>query len=199
MGTRAVERGPVAKRVAENVRALRGRVTVRELSERLAKAGRPILPSGVVKIEQGDRRVDVDDLVALALALDVTPNRLLLTEGASMQTQIDLVPDLTISEDGAWAWATGDVLIAHEYAGDVTTPEYANIDNPHGIMERIERFVRVNRPHDPRDTTDMRKLVPHKGTLRKLAQLVEELEEAGVPRQAAYRYVDLYGEEGKEG
>ena len=36
-----------------------------------------ILPSGLSKIEQGDRRVDVDDLVALADALGTVPGALL--------------------------------------------------------------------------------------------------------------------------
>lgn len=70
--------GPVGLRVAENLKRLRGRVPVRELSARLEALGRPILPSGITKIEQGSRRVDVDDLVALAQALEVSPMRLLL-------------------------------------------------------------------------------------------------------------------------
>ena len=136
--------------------------------------------------------------MALALVLDVTPNRLLLTDGARTDDEFDLGPDITTSSEGAWKWASGDVLIVHHYAEDfVEDEDYADITNPNGIMERIDRFVRVNRPHDPRDTTDMRELIPHKAALRKLARLVNELEEAGVPRKAAYRYVALYGEEGK--
>jgi transcriptional regulator with XRE-family HTH domain len=52
-------------------------MTLREVSDRLARYGRPILPSGLAKIEKGDRRVDVDDLVAIARALGVNPERLL--------------------------------------------------------------------------------------------------------------------------
>jgi hypothetical protein len=52
----------------------------------MAAAGRPILPSGLSKIEQGQRAVDVDDLVALAIALQVNPNALLLPAG---------IPELT--------------------------------------------------------------------------------------------------------
>jgi transcriptional regulator with XRE-family HTH domain len=75
----AAKVGPVGERVAENVKRLRGRehVSVRELSKRLQAAGRPILPSGITKLEQGVRRVDVDDLVALADALGVSPLRLM--------------------------------------------------------------------------------------------------------------------------
>lgn len=70
--------GPVGRQVAANVKTLRGRIPVRELSARLEQLGRPILPSGITKIEQGARRVDVDDLAALAEAFDVSPYRLLL-------------------------------------------------------------------------------------------------------------------------
>ena len=52
----------------------REQLSLQDLSDRLESAvGRPILPSGISKIEQGDRRVDVDDLVALADALGTAP------------------------------------------------------------------------------------------------------------------------------
>src|SRR5947207_14726355 len=69
--------GSIGRRVAENVKSARGRIPLRELAGRLKAVGRTILASGLVKIEQGKRRVDVDDLVALALALGVTPTELL--------------------------------------------------------------------------------------------------------------------------
>ena len=40
--------------------------------------GRPIATLGINRIEAGDRRIDVDDLVALAVALDVSPIAILL-------------------------------------------------------------------------------------------------------------------------
>lgn len=66
-------------RVAGNVRHLRGarELSLRDLSARLAELGRPILPSGLMKIERADRRIDVDDLAALAKALETVPIRLL--------------------------------------------------------------------------------------------------------------------------
>lgn len=126
--------GSVGQRVAKEVARLRGRTTVRELSARLAKLGRPILPSGITKIEQGKRRVDVDDLVALAVALQVTPTRLLLgpppTDGTAHDPAHDevwersewvdengtkrsgvalrLAPDLTLEPWDAWSWGLGD-------------------------------------------------------------------------------------------
>jgi transcriptional regulator with XRE-family HTH domain len=79
MGTRKIELGPTGRTVATRVRRIRERngVSLQELSERLTAVGRPILPSGISKIEQGARRVDVDDLTALADALATIPNDLL--------------------------------------------------------------------------------------------------------------------------
>src|SRR5690606_19823410 len=61
----------------------------RALADRLAEHGRPMQVSGVSKIEAGERRVDVDDLVALARALEVTPAHLLTGEPDPMQTDLD--------------------------------------------------------------------------------------------------------------
>lgn len=104
MGKRAVERGPVADTVARRVKALRAAygVTLDELSSRLTEAGRPILASGLSKIEQGDRRVDVDDLVALAVALGVPPV-LLLTDPHAAVTELT----------GAVSAHTFDALLWH--------------------------------------------------------------------------------------
>src|SRR5664280_464440 len=79
MGVRAVELGAVGWAVAHNVKALREArgLTQTDVSDRMRAIGRPLLPTGVLKVEQGARRVDVDDLVALALVFDVPPDELL--------------------------------------------------------------------------------------------------------------------------
>ena len=63
----------------ENIKRIREgqRVTYVELSKRLAVLGRPIPVLGLRRIERGERRVDVDDLLALAAAFGVEPIRLL--------------------------------------------------------------------------------------------------------------------------
>jgi transcriptional regulator with XRE-family HTH domain len=72
-----MELGAVGQRVAHNVREARGFMPYAELSRRLEVYGRGIPPLGLRRIEAGHRRVDVDDLVALADVLDVTPYTLL--------------------------------------------------------------------------------------------------------------------------
>jgi transcriptional regulator with XRE-family HTH domain len=82
MGTNAVQRGPTAVTVADNVRRLREGLNLglRALAKRLADAGRPLTHTALDKIERGTRRVDVDDLMALAAALDVSPATLLMPD-----------------------------------------------------------------------------------------------------------------------
>ena len=67
------ELGVASQRVARNVRLLRHHrdLSYAELSRRLTAAGHPILDTGLMKIEKGDRRVNVDDLTALAEVLQV--------------------------------------------------------------------------------------------------------------------------------
>lgn len=54
------------------------RVSKAELSRRLEELEHPIAVLGLSRIEAGLRRVDVDDLTALTLALDVSPAALLM-------------------------------------------------------------------------------------------------------------------------
>lgn len=71
--------GPVGEIVRVNVRRLREskRISQGDLSRLMGEAGWPMLASGVGRIEQGLRRVDVDDLVVLARILGVRPEELL--------------------------------------------------------------------------------------------------------------------------
>lgn len=72
------------KTVAANVRRLREArgLSTYDLSRALAEAGRPIAPSAIAKVERAERRVDVGDLMALAVVLGVSPVTLLLPANA---------------------------------------------------------------------------------------------------------------------
>lgn len=79
MARRAIEVGPAGRDVAANlatIRKARG-LTTRELTRLTAAAGRAIPPSGITRIEAGERRVDIDDLVILAKVLGVRVEQLL--------------------------------------------------------------------------------------------------------------------------
>ncbi|MFI7329379.1 helix-turn-helix domain-containing protein [Streptomyces rubiginosohelvolus] len=62
--------GSVAAKNVRRIRELRG-LTKKALAERTGAAGCPIPPLGISRIEKGERRIDVDDLLALAQALQV--------------------------------------------------------------------------------------------------------------------------------
>lgn len=72
--------GDVGRRLGERVRLVRREreLTQDQLSARLSALGRPMPTASIGRLESGDRRIDVDDLMALAYALDVSPISLLL-------------------------------------------------------------------------------------------------------------------------
>ena len=80
--------GPAGRTVAANIERLRREhhLSFRELSRQLAKAGRPMLPSGLNAITHAKRRVDADDLAAFARIFGVTPATLLLADPTTTET-----------------------------------------------------------------------------------------------------------------
>lgn len=103
--------GKTGATVAENVKRLREMRTnsLRELETKLDNLGVKISASGLQKIEAGTRRVDTDELMALAIALDVNPNVLLLPDENS---QNDVSANVTaapaeVSGETIWDWANG--------------------------------------------------------------------------------------------
>lgn len=72
--------GDIGKRLGERVRIVRKEreLTQEQLSATLATLGRPMPTASIGRLESGDRRIDVDDLMALAYALNVSPISLLL-------------------------------------------------------------------------------------------------------------------------
>lgn len=107
MAGRKSELGPTGRNVKAAVKRFREarRLSYAELSRKLAGLGREIPPLGLRRMESetDDRRVDVDDLVALALALGVSPLALLLpTEAAAVLPNGKKYPAEQI-----WKWATG--------------------------------------------------------------------------------------------
>lgn len=100
--------GPTGRTFAENlarIRKARGLSTV-ALAKLLDGAGQPIVATGITKIEQGDRRVTLEEAVAFAVALNVNVSALVLpptTEGDTEVTGAGAVP-----AEAAWAWADGE-------------------------------------------------------------------------------------------
>jgi transcriptional regulator with XRE-family HTH domain len=108
--TPRVPQGPVGAHLIRNLAALRAerKMSYQDLSVRMREVGRPIPALGLSRIEKGDRRVDADDVVGLALALDVNPTALLLPRDAERGDVIELTEKYHASAGDAWAWADGE-------------------------------------------------------------------------------------------
>lgn len=170
-----------AERVARNVAALRAdrRLTVRGLSERLSELGHPLLPSAITKIEKGGRRVDVEDLVALAIALDVTPARLLLPPQAGEQ-EVQLTPQAHASARAAWEWACGVSPLSDPW--DDRPPVTFDLD-------RFRRFREENRPHEP--DTSLEVIMRNEDALAAAAKAVLAATSDELPMATVLSYVQL--------
>jgi transcriptional regulator with XRE-family HTH domain len=136
--------GPTGERVRQNVRRLRLQqgLNYAKLSAKLAELGRPIPVLGLSRLEHGDRRADADDLAALAVALDVTPNTLLLPE-VEIPFQRDLRYEVTSAGTQAraseiWAWALGERPLGKPPV---------SLDTDDAAREAEGQFVAHNRRH----------------------------------------------------
>lgn len=209
MGT-ATEPGPTGLRLAKNLRAVRGQVSVRELSARMRDLGRPLLPSAISKIENAQRRVDVDELIALAIALDCAPNRLLIGPDANDEqitltvgniqppTGLGTIDTQPSARDG-WKWARGvepldaGILVTE----DTEEAEYA----AHAAeADRRRRFQRENRPDDMPDQTDFSTLpVERRAALDAVASAAIEpllkAREKGLKWKTIVRYLRLQADQ----
>lgn len=100
--------GPTGETVRANVRRLREaqNLSYAEVSRRLTGLGRPVATLGLSRIEAGERRVDADDLVALALVFEVSPASLLLTATTASEDVVQVTGAGGVAADAAWGWLT---------------------------------------------------------------------------------------------
>ena len=94
----------VVRRNLERIRRTRG-WTLQALSDRMTGEVQ-LSVSGLSKIETGARRVDTDDLLAIAAALDVSPLALLLPSQVHPD-EIVQVGGTSLEAHALWTWAIG--------------------------------------------------------------------------------------------
>jgi 8-oxo-dGTP pyrophosphatase MutT (NUDIX family)/transcriptional regulator with XRE-family HTH domain len=178
-----------------NLRQLRDdrRLSTAQLAAILQDLGQPIQATGITKTEAGTRRIDIDDLVALAVALDVSPNRLLLPgEGGATHdearswsdgTEVDLTPVVRVPVMDAWAWATGESPLPWPRDEPVTR----------AAEEHLNAFRQENRPHAPGEARyfDKAKLRSHPELVRRAALLVHAARQEGVPLSLVHDFITL--------
>lgn len=103
------ELGPTGRALAEVVRKRREDLglTYAQLSRKLTKNGRDIPTLGLRRIESCQRHVDVDDLVALAVALEVAPATLMMPPRAVAGKEVEVTGyHSVIPAERLWNWLT---------------------------------------------------------------------------------------------
>lgn len=117
--------GPAGETLRHNVKRIREgqRLTYVELSERLSAIGRPIPVLGLRRIERGERRVDVDDLLAVAYSLGVPVVDLLVPGELTSSETYGITAEVEAQAGPARAWIRGDAYLPQaDGVGDPTDP-----------------------------------------------------------------------------
>lgn len=108
-------RGPTAGTVATNVRSVRQgkRLNYTEVSDRLS---RPISAVGVRRVEAEERRVDLDDLMDFAVALEVSPITLLMPASNSGDMRVTATATGELAAEELLAWMRGDGPLSTQHS-----------------------------------------------------------------------------------
>lgn len=175
-GMQKIDLGRTGERVSERVAHFRAdrRLTYLALSERLTAAGWAIPELGLRRIEAGARRVTVDDLMALAVALNVSPLELLLPPRWSSEPLPTGVPeDLTPAE--AWAWAKEQTGLSTDTRLDFWVAESTRILDE---MSAYEQMAESAKNHTVRDVArkNLERLEAEHG---RVVERVDELNSRG--------------------
>jgi hypothetical protein len=108
----------VTRRIALEVKRLRGARSAQWLSDRTAELGHRVARSRISDLEVGRRtRVDVAELVVLARALEVSPTMLLLPLGRA--DVVEVLPGREVYTWEAVTWFAG----VESFPGDEPDPE----------------------------------------------------------------------------
>lgn len=127
-------RVPIGERVAGNIARIRQSkgMSQSDLVAKLQEHGLSYAVSAISKIEKGQRKLDPDDLVGIAVALGTTPNALMFGVDLFLGPKpLAVTPTFEAEMDRVWAWADGEFPLGS------ATPK-----------EQLE-FQRKARPHLP--------------------------------------------------
>jgi transcriptional regulator with XRE-family HTH domain len=177
MPTADKQPGPTGERVASAVKALRlaRGMTQQQLADAVTEAGRSMAKTGINKLEQPGprrRRVDTDDLMALAVALDVSPLRLLLPAGPLGRAE-QVTETRRARVHDMWRWGRGE------------QPLPARGSDP----DRARRFRTESQPDQ--QPMGVIEVIRYADELRQIAATVAALEANGIPRATILATVDM--------
>jgi transcriptional regulator with XRE-family HTH domain len=91
--------------------------SLRKLSSELATYGIAINADGLNRAEKGRRKVNTDELLALALVFDVSPLKLLLPPGRR-GTTTQLTDNVSADAADVWRWALGRAPLSYPEDAD---------------------------------------------------------------------------------
>jgi transcriptional regulator with XRE-family HTH domain len=130
-------------------------ITQAELAVALGISGRSMPESSVSKIESGLRHVEVDDLMALAIALEVSPLALLLPDTRRGTDTVSATGVIATRAEHLWKWALGeeplrDQLSPVEVAAylDYSAPAWARSDEAKRRISELMSDATTNARQD---------------------------------------------------
>ncbi|MFE1592114.1 helix-turn-helix domain-containing protein [Nocardia sp. NPDC058705] len=132
------ELGTTGVTVAANVKRLREgqNLTYAELSRRLDATGRPIPVLGLARVEAGTRRVDADDLMALAVVLGVSPSTLLMPDAPDENQRVDATGVVeSVPAQRLWNWLRAENPL------DSDAGKFMLAANPAWVREELRNFL----------------------------------------------------------
>lgn len=133
------KRTPAAKSpgkiVAEQIKhhRLRRQMSQTELAEAMTAQGIKMHQPTVANIENGQRKVTVDELLLFAVALGVPPGMLLF--GVGQEPAVALTPSSTVHPHLAHQWLEGEMELD---AGD---PRWGEVSRPLTMFKELRRLV----------------------------------------------------------
>lgn len=148
--------GPTGRAVGQNIKRLRvdRGWTQADLSAELTRRGQPIPVASIGRIESADRRVEVDDLVALSAALGVSPLAILLPHTRQANDGVELTGAGKTYAFGAWLWGVSGVPVTMDgsvedmeseanYAMNRSRPWWLRIPMPEGaqVTPNVENWL----------------------------------------------------------
>lgn len=137
--------------VANNIRTARQAIgmDLRTLSDGIAATGRKLSPSGISKLEAGDRRVDVDDLTVIAYLLRTTPAALLTPQDEA--TTLTGVPD-DYGPEEIDRWLRGELVLTDEGLFNYWQQEWVICTDRIHYLETTLEGMTAPGPDDPEKT-----------------------------------------------
>lgn len=140
-----------------------------QLVDRVATLGGSLSRQAIGKIEDGERKVTLDELAALAWALDVPPIFLILPLGT--EPVVRVLPGRDVPTWDAFRWWVGEIGIeGTDDAGRKTLGWYRDHD-------KLADAVRWNRGNDQPDLAESfaEELRKHRGYMRRAGVLPPQL------------------------